>query len=105
MNDIVELVVLELLCESLLVAEVQFYEVDSFVVEVCPRAGRPHSRPCLHALAESLLDDETADETACSCYQNSFHYKKSRFSLAKVQNNSLLLSYLQQKQLKSYGNK
>ena len=34
-----------------------------------------------------------------------FIIKKSRFSLAKVQNNSLLLSYLQQKQLKSYGNK
>ncbi len=65
-NHIVEVMTAELLAEPFFGREVELDEVDALVLQVLPRAAATHGSPRLHSPAESLFDDEGADETAGS---------------------------------------
>ena len=69
----VEAHLLELPAQQVGVAEVERDEVDAWVGEVFLRTALAHGRPHLVALAQCLLYDETADETAGSGDENLVH--------------------------------
>ena len=68
MDDVVELVSLQLAHQFRLGGEVEVDEMDALVLQVFLGTGRSYRRPCLHALPQGFLNDETTYETRRTGY-------------------------------------
>jgi len=64
MHDIVEIVAAELLGKPLLGRKIKFDEMDTMVLQILSRTAPAHCCPCFKPLAQCLLHDKTANETA-----------------------------------------
>ena len=70
MYDIVEIMSTELLYELVLGVEVQFDEVDAWVLQIGARAALAHGGPCIEASSECFLNDKTANEATGTGNEN-----------------------------------